>query len=81
MPLRLMGRRQARILEYQSSRAEPLDEIEIIADPSALRALAEFLTSAAEAMEVRGQEFEHMHLSDKQGASSLGPAEIVVSQP
>jgi hypothetical protein len=81
MPVKLMGRREAKIFEYRSSRGESLDEIEIVADPSALRAISRFLASAAEAMEMRGHEFEHMHFSEEQDALDFGPAEIVVSRP
>ena len=81
MPVKLLGRREAKMLEYRSSAAEPLEELEIIADAAALRAISEFLASAADAMDRNDPEFKHMHFLDEQEAHGSGVPEIVVSRP
>jgi hypothetical protein len=78
--MRILGRRTAKLLEHASDRAEPLHDVEIVADASTLRRLASFLTQAASEMEEKGPRFEHVHLLDAWSAHGSGFPDIVVSR-
>jgi len=61
-----------KIYGYANERLEPeeikplkLAEITLVANPSELRLIAQFLKNSARGIEERGKQWEHEHLSDK----------------
>ena len=78
--MRILGRRAAKMLEFESARAEELSELEVVADARTLRRLAEFFAGVAAQMESRGAQFEHVHLLDAWSAHGSGVPDIVVSR-
>jgi len=67
-----MGRREMHIYGYQDAgrplgAVDPalLAEITLNATPDELRALAEFLRACADEMDRMGEDFSHVHLSDR----------------
>ena len=54
-----------------------LAEITLVANPSELRRIVAFLTSAAERMEKLGSKYDHEHLSDKQSGFDESPHFVV----
>jgi hypothetical protein len=61
---------------------EPMElaEVTLVATPDELRKISSFIDSAAAAMEKRGRDFSHEHLSDKQ-PSFKGAPHFVVFNP
>ena len=78
--MQIFGRKRSRLLEYASSRAEPLEEIEVVADADTLRRLASLLVDVASEMDKRGERFEHVHLLDAWEAHDSGVPDIVLSR-
>jgi hypothetical protein len=78
--MRILGRRAAKMLEFESARVEELHELELVADPETLRRLASFLVGAAAQMESKGAQFEHVHLLDAWSAHGSGVPDIVISR-
>jgi hypothetical protein len=78
--MRILGRRAARMLEFESARAEELSELEVVADADTLRRLATFLREVASQMEGKGEAFEHVHLLDAWNAHGSGVPDIVISR-
>jgi hypothetical protein len=60
---------------------KPLElvEITLVANPSELRRIVAFLTSAADRMENLGSKYGHEHLSDKQPGFDASPHFVVFS--
>jgi len=78
--MRILGRRAAKMLEFQSARPEELSELEVVADVQTLRRLAEFFAGVAAQMESKGVQFEHVHLLDAWSAHGAGVPDIVISR-
>ena len=57
-----------------------LAEITLVASPTELRRIAEFLSSAAATMERMGGAYSHEHLSDRDCSFALSP-HFVVAPP
>lgn len=54
-----------------------LAEITLVANPSELRLIAQFIESCASGMEERGTSWEHEHLSDKHKQFAESPHFVV----
>lgn len=54
-----------------------LAEITLVASPAELRAIANFLQSAAEGIESKGTDWEHEHLADMHKEFSTSPHFVV----
>ena len=57
-----------------------LAEITLVASPTELRRIAEFLLAGAASMEERGQAYGHEHLSDKDHSFRSSP-HLVIAPP
>jgi len=60
---------------------ETLAEVSLVATPTELRALAEFLSGCATEMETMGNVFDHIHLSDRVEAFRSSPHFVVARDP
>ena len=78
--MRILGRRTAKMLVFESARADELTELELVADADTLRRLGQFLLGVASRMERKAETFEHVHLLDEWNAHGSGIPDIVISR-
>jgi hypothetical protein len=64
-------------LDLADVRSSELAEITLVASPSELRRIAQFMISCADGMEARGKDWEHEHLGDKQKGFEDSPHFVV----
>lgn len=64
-------------LPIEEISSSELAEITLVANPHELRIIAQFLASAAQGMESRGKQFEHVHLSDQYAEFKASPHFVV----